>query len=441
MGNADRSGSELQAGRTGRAIPFARLKGGAWQNLALLALAVFYVAQFGLDIYWRNTCGHLAIDYCAFWSAGRVAATSGYARAYDLGRLEAVQRTVFPPRYALAGAFATVPSPYLPPFIAPFALLSGLSPFTGYWLWTLANLAVFLGYLSFFLKRVAGAPPGGRLLALAALSLPAFLNFFNGQINVWLMVCAGEALRAGLAGRRFRAGLWLGGLLLKPQLLVLIAAALLVRGAFRLFAGLACSGLALFGLSWLMAGRQGLESLARLWLGYSEGLPTNDVAIMMNWRMVGDAIGRIDARAGWAVIVAGSAMTLLAALYLSRRRRGGTPQDAAVVWLGLLAASTVFAWHSHVHTAIILLPAMLCLVMTGRMAQGALAAWVFAPAGLYVAAFLGGALWQAALLPPGAIAYLDLARGSGQLATSIYLVVWAIRRLRQPKPAALASPA
>ena len=76
------------------------------------------------------------------------------------------------------------------------------------------------------------------------ISLPVFLNLFTGQVNVWLVVCVGEFMRASISGREFRSGLWLGGLLLKPQALLLLAAGLLMRRRARILAGTCSRGAA-----------------------------------------------------------------------------------------------------------------------------------------------------------------------------------------------------
>ncbi|MGZ6316856.1 MAG: glycosyltransferase 87 family protein, partial [Anaerolineales bacterium] len=220
-----------------RRRPFQNMTAEGWQNLALTAILIFYIAQCALDIQWGNMCGHLAIDYCSFWSAGRVASTRGYADVYNLNIMESVQRSVFPARYETGGTFATVPTPYLPIFVLPFSLLGFLGPFAGYWIWAILNLVVLLYYLRFFAIKMTGQPPSKRLMLLILLSLPVFLNFFYGQVNIWLTIFLGEYMRAAASGKPFKAGLWLAGLLLKPQYLILIGVAVLMQRSIKMLAG------------------------------------------------------------------------------------------------------------------------------------------------------------------------------------------------------------
>src|SRR5512138_1185836 len=258
-------------------LAFQGMAAEGWMRLGCAALLICYLLQIGFEVLWRNTCGHLAIDYCAFWSAGHIANTLGYAHMYDLSALKPVEASISP-----GGAFypfVVSPIAYLPVFMVPFQLLNRLNPVESYWLWAIANLLVLALYLRFFARQTA-LQLTPTMLALCLLSLPVYWNLFNGQVNVWLVVCIGEAIRAALAGRPFRAGLWLGGLLLKPQLLILIVPILLAQRAFKLIGGLTASGLVLVMSSWFMAGSEGFRRLIGLWLGFGVGMPTNDVAIM-----------------------------------------------------------------------------------------------------------------------------------------------------------------
>ncbi|MGA9397655.1 MAG: hypothetical protein WBV22_05270, partial [Anaerolineaceae bacterium] len=66
-----------------RSLPFQNLTSEAWINLGLAAVLSFYILQFGFDLFNRNFCGNLAVDYCAYWSAGKLSNTVGYAHLYN----------------------------------------------------------------------------------------------------------------------------------------------------------------------------------------------------------------------------------------------------------------------------------------------------------------------------------------------------------------------
>jgi hypothetical protein len=410
-------------------MPFRNMTPEAWQNLALLAIAIFYIAQFGLDVLWHNMCGHLASDYCAFWSAGHIANVYGYARVYDINLLGQIEASISP---RPAGyAIATLPIPYLPIFFIPFQLLTNLPPLASYAVWTLINLAAFVWYLRFFIPKTTGQQLPQALVAVSLISLPVYLNFFEGQVNLWLLVCAGEAVRASMAGREWRAGLWLAGLLLKPQLLLLIVPVLALRGVWKLIGGLAVASLGALVASWLMIGANGIRALLGPWLGYTQGIPSSNVSVMMNWRMLGTTAAAITSPLlGWVIIAGGSLATFVAVIHLWRSRIDPQAEAYPVVWLGLLAATTLFAWHSHVHTAVILLPLLLYLTVRETLPRHVLRLWLILPAALYVASFIAGAAVQAGLLPADANTLVNFARGAGQFGMSLYLLIWAIQEVR-----------
>jgi hypothetical protein len=351
------------------------------------------------------------------------------ASVYDLDTLKQVEAVITPT--SATYAFQVSPVVYLPIFVLPFQLLAYLPAQSSYWLWAIGNLFILAFYLRFFIWETTGSKPSRFLLALSLLSLPVYWNVFDGQVNVWLVVCTGETLRASLAGRNLRSGLWLAGLLLKPQFLILMVPVLLLRRAWKTLGGLAFASTCMLACSWLLVGSAGFNRLLGLWLGFGQGMPTNDVGMMMNWRMVGSTLATIaPPQIGWAVIVIGSAATVLAAWYLWHSGASLRSEPVMVAWLGLLAATLLIAWHSHVHTAMLLLPPLLYVVAMKQLPEKVFLIWVILPAALYFAAFLVAAAIQANLLPGAAGAIVDFARGVGEFGMNIYLVLWAIRQLR-----------
>ncbi len=399
------------------------MSSGAWQNLALAALFVFYVIQIGLDVLWHNLCGHLAIDYCSFWSAGYLADTKGYVSVYDLHLMEEIQRSIFP------DLAAVTPTPFLPVFIIPFQLFALIRPPLGFCLWAILNLAVLFFYLRFFARRTGDQPVTMHSLALLFLSLPVFINLFTGQVNVWLAICIGEFIRAVMTRRPFRAGLWLGGLLLKPQLLILLLLALIIQRSIKILAGFAASSAILIGLSTALAGVDGMQKLIGLWLGYVRGLPTNDVEIMMNWRMVGLHLSAFtDPAFGWAVAGFGSTITLLGTLYLWRRKIDFQQSTLISALLGTLAATGLIAWHAHIHTAMILIPPLIYLHQHRQLSGKILQSWVFFPSAVYLAVFIFAAFVQANILPTRINALLNFSRGASEFGMNLFLFLWALKR-------------
>jgi len=405
-----------------------------WQNLAIAAVLTFYLIQIGMEVFWRNTCGHLAIDYCTFWSAGQIANKYGYARVYDLDLMSQIQRTIFPATSDLS-KFAVVPTPYLPVFILLFQPFALIDPAAGFWLWTALNGAIYFFYLRFFAQEMANEPLQTRLLILLTSSLPVFLNFLYGQVNVWLAVCIGEFMRASISDRRFRAGLWLGGFLIKPQSLILIVPVLLLQRAFRTLAGFASASLLVLGTSFVLMGYDGFATLIRLWLGYATGLPAAiGPQVMMNWRMIGISLNSaFPSRAAWAITAIGLAATLLAVAYIWRRPLGHTGFKYGIGLLGTLAATGLVAWHSHVSTSVILIPPLIYLSQpTNRLPRGTVLLWALVPAAMYFAVFILDLLVHQGILTPNANSLLNFLSGGGAFGLNVYLLFLAVRCLGNP---------
>ena len=424
--------------------PFRDLTAEKWQNLAIAALVVFYAAQITLDIAWGNLFGRFASDFASFWSAGFIANHQGYAAVYNLDLLGRIQQPLLPATASGPSAFHPIPTPYLPVFIVPFQLLALAPPVPATCIWEIVTFLGTIAYLWFFYRKIGGRSPSGRLIMLMLVSAPVFLNLFTGQVNLLLTICAGEYLRAAIAGRQFSSGLWLGGLLLKPQCLILIVPALVLQRSFRTLAGLCASSAALFAASLWLGGVESMRRLTDLWLGYTRGLPTNDVSIMMNWRMMGLHLANIMAAPhAWSLALTGLVVTALVTLALWVRPEKTDSGRFAVSITATLAATGVVAWHSHVHMAMLLVPALMLLYVSQREALGNLVVWwVFLPAGLYFIRLILASAAQVGLFPSQAGGFLDLLAGVGVFGLNLYLLGWALWMLRKrPITAKPASPA
>ena len=414
-------------------MPFRNITAEGWLNISMAGLLVFYAVQLLLDIAWNNVCAHLGIDYCAFWSAGRAANLSGYASAYNPVILSSLQSANLP---AAAPVLPVSPVAYLPVFLLPFQILALLQPAVGFWIWTAVNSVCFVAYLRFFNDRLSGSPLPHRLLIMFSLCLPVYWNFLDGQVNVWLMICIGEFTRHAVSGQRFQSGLWLGGLLLKPQTLVLLALALLLQRSIRTLAGLTTSAAALLGGSLALVGTKGAAAVLQVWLGFARGIPANDVQLMMNWRMLALYFADwFSPMLGLAIAAIGITLTVVAALYLWRERLDPGSTRFTVALLGTLAATSMVAWHSNIHMAMILIPPMLILLRPSQVLKPAARnAWALVPAASYVLAYLLAALTKASLLPAATGAFLDLVRGASQFGVNALILVLALRYSLRLRP-------
>ena len=411
------------------ALPFAHMTPAAWQNLAVAGLLLFYMGQVAFELLWGNLFGNLGSDFGAFWSAGHIANHLGYRWAYDLEVMKQVQREIVPISARLLGDSRTIPAPLLPVFLLPFQLLAFLRPAIAFAAWSLLNLAGTVLYLRRFVARLGPASMDSRLLLLCLASAPVFLNLFLGQANLWLMICVGESLLALTNRRPALAGAWLAGLLLKPQLLVLIVPALLLRRQFKVLAALALGGAALIGASWMLAGSEALSALARLWLGYAGGLPTNDIQLMMNWRMLSlHAAALLGDGPAQIILILGSLLTALAGIGLWMRRAAMETEHLPIVAVGIWAATAAVAWHSHVHSAVLLIPPLLMFAFRWpAIGPRILSSWVLIPSAAFLARLGLAALVRLTVFPPNANSWVDSLGAVAQLGVNLWLLALAVR--------------
>ena len=338
-------------------VPFSSLNFENWLNLILVGLFVFYFSQFGFLSFLRG----YGVDYLAFWSIGKIADDKGFAEIYDLENLRTTQTQVLETEGMLkkgsASNISPIPAPFFPFFVLPFQLLSRVNPKQSYWIWTNINLAVLIGYLLFFLRKTFPENPlsfsSKQMLFLMFLSFPMIDNLTEGQVEVFLVVCLGEFIRHALNKKPLPSGLWLGGLLLKPQLLIIIIPILMVQRNWKVLMGFFASSGVIIGSSVILAGTKGMRSLVDLWFKYGEGIASNSPERMINWRMV--AVN-FDSLFGWIIAVLGMALTFLAIFYLVRNKIAFGTSQWVVMMLGIFSATLAITWHSHFHMAAVLIP-------------------------------------------------------------------------------------
>lgn len=413
---------------------FRGMTAEAWQNLALAGLLLFYLVYIALQIILRTMCGQIGVDYCAYWSAGKIANLYGYAQIYDLGNLAQIERSILPAAID-PSRFPVNPMAYLPIFVVPFQLLSWLPPEIGYWVWTIVNLAAFALYLRRFTRRMGQRSLTVRSMLLIFASLPVYLNMFTGQVAVWLAICCGEFMLALVDKKPFRAGLWLGGLLLKPHLLVLIGLVLLLQRSVRVLAGLAVTSSLLLGACLLLTGPLAVIRMLNLWLIQASGSGYSGVWLegQMNWRMLAFHISAlIHPWLGTGTAIIGMLATLIVALYVWRRPFDLRSPSLATALLGILAASAILAWHSHINTGMLLIPPMIYLYQAKILPARAFAWWVFLPALLFVAVtFMPQTLTQLNVFSEATGRLIYFFIGGSEFAVTLYLLWWAADAYRR----------
>jgi len=360
-------------------IPFQGLSAREWQNLALAAIVVFYLAKPAMEIYLNNTFMFFGQDFLSFWSAGWLANQRGYAAAYDPSQLAEVQYRYIPkPANVEQYQFSPVLMFFLPIFLLPFQLLANLPITSAFTLWTVFNLLGSVFYLLFFSRAFSNYLPF-RTLLLLILFWPFYLSLFWGQIGLISLVASGEFLRSFLLSKHWRAGFWLGVLLIKPQTLVLILPLLLLQKQWRVLLGFGLAAVIVFLGSLGLLGIEGLNAYLDLSDKVFNRFATVAPGGMLNWRMIGENLSSLGfSRFGWGIAWTGMVVTVLLTFKQFWRlpiRAEQTPQ----AFLAIFAATALVAWHFHIHTAIIFLPCLSYLLMNNMLPDWVMLSWIFLP--------------------------------------------------------------
>lgn len=238
-GRAARSRCRLPAFLQLRWIDRERLVGYSI-ILFLASLPIFF------KVYGEAT-GEPGSDFLAFWSAGKLVVAGAASRVYDTAATLAVQTTV-----GRSDVFAFVNPPPMLFLVAPLGLLD----------YPLAWVAWICATYAFWLYRTRKLD---RELAWPIAAFPgALLAAWHAQTGL-LTSGFQSAIASNLERRPFIAGLWAGGLIVKPHLAVLLPVAFLACRSWRAIAGTACSALGLLALAWLVFGTDTMLAYPQSW--------------------------------------------------------------------------------------------------------------------------------------------------------------------------------
>jgi hypothetical protein len=297
---------------------------GNWRwrgSVALMAVAL------GFFIYPLIEGGNDVInsDWPAFATGGRLIVEDP-GHLYDFDAQRRVQLEVTHGRTLVTLGINGI-LPFLAPawvavFAVPFALLGTE---LGGRLWILAGLtSLALGLYFAVRPRPPSTFPTRAMSVLPAFaSVPTALLLLNAQLDGFVALGIGGAV--ALWARPFLAGLCLGLTLGKPQLVLPLAAALLVTRRWRVLAGWTVAGLVLLVVSSAFNPRWVFEWLSAV------GSTVTGASREVDLPHLGTALPA--PYQGWAVVIL-SLAALVGVLALAHRRRSDFRASAAVVVAG-----------------------------------------------------------------------------------------------------------
>ena len=355
-----------------------------WKIPLLVCIFCFYLAILGHWILQGVKSAPYRGDYLAFWSVGKIAIEKGFSEIYDLNNLQITQSQGLKSlgfRENIDGpSNPIIPVPYFSFFALPFQLLSKVPLVLGYWLWTIFNLIVLIGYLAFFLRKINSGSvtriSNLYLLSIMLIAYPVFMNFVNAQVEVFLVVCAGEFIRCAVGKRPLLSGIWLGGLLLKPQLLILIIPIFLIMRHWKVLFGFIVSSGIILMTSLFLSGLAGMQALINLWTQYSIGMASNSPNVMINWRMLGINFNTfLNTSIGSVITGLGMVLTILAVYFLIKKNPPFGSPPWVMSMMGVFSATIAVTWHSHYHMAMVLIPFLVYVSVYELLPQKILFSW------------------------------------------------------------------
>jgi hypothetical protein len=184
---------------------------------------------------------------------------------------------------------------------------------------------------------------------------------------------------ASSRGRSYLAGFWLGGMLVKPHILVLLLPGLVIRKHWMSLAGFLSSALAVFLASTLLGGWQGVWSAVQLAARFSGSLIQTGPT-MMNFRALAlNLEALLPPWLAWTTAICGMLLVGGYTLYLWKRPFPATGLGVIFLTVGTLAATFATTWHSHFYLLMLLLPCLLALDTKQLISPAWRLAWIAGP--------------------------------------------------------------
>lgn len=305
----------------------------------------------------------VSIDYISFYTAGRIAGSSGYNHLYNLD----LQRSIQQETLNTGAAPGAVLAYNHPPFLVPLLHMITENDYVGSYIrWSIALLlvAVLCFVVVFrFLQQDSRFTLSACVLTAAAsvLFFPVFISLLKGQDTLFMLLGALIWMGAVLRQNDRLAGASLVLVALKPHLaLVLTIPTLLVRRRSVLPFCLTAALVALYCL--LLVGFQGFHDFINIMgiAAHGEGYGLNQDKMYNFMGLLLRALPQADPAAlrmlGWGLYV----VTLGGLCWFYRGRKDLRPHDLGlVVLLGLFVSP-----HLHFHDLSLLVVPALAIAST-----------------------------------------------------------------------------
>ena len=342
-------------------ILFRNLDTHGWQNIGMAGLFSFYLITW-VWTYLRQGLftDTMGVDYLIMWSSGYTANHYGYLAVYDFVKLSSIQHQIALLNGIQPSVFpAPIPLILLPIFIIPFQWLAVFDLHSGFFLYSLINLFIFIIYIRHFLiqHKTDNLP---RLLLISIFTYYFFFNIFCGNVNVFLMIFMGEFLRSMNNKNYLPSGLWMCGLILKLQILVLLIPLLFFQKKWKTLLTFGIGVSVIVFLSALILGIKNIPGLFLLWIKGNPNPGWDSPRVMMNLRMVGDLLSHFTYPIlAWGLVLITTFVILFIVFKIWKTFKDNFLQNTYFVYFATIIATFIITWHSNTHMELVILPLLL----------------------------------------------------------------------------------
>jgi alpha-1,2-mannosyltransferase len=296
---------------------------GPARNLAVAgaAAAVAVLAVYDLGV-WIQTilADSFHNDLSFYYAAARLGLTHGWSGLYNL-ELQQEQLQAIGSQIRVAELARYISPPPLAWIVVPFTVL----PFQ--WAYVLWSVVLMLALALTWLLASPGRGRSRVLYLVAAIGwLPVIYGLQLGQPGMLIALGVAACYALLQRDREVAAGAVLGVMVLKPQLAILVPAALLVTGRWRAFAAATVVVAMLVAISALALGGGGVAAYEQR-LSFASTVPVNQAQTLAPW------IGNLPVTRAIQVVIAVWALGLA-----YRLRARGAGLVIAVALVGGLAA-------------------------------------------------------------------------------------------------------
>jgi alpha-1,2-mannosyltransferase len=326
-------------------------------TLHALLLAVCLWSLYVLDLATpglRDRAGHIkGADFLHFYTAGYLVHIGRLQVLYDPPALARYQLKLLP-----QSTHSYFVASYGPQVYLPFSLLARLPYGWAALAWALLNCFLYFACC----YAVWRSCPRLRTYAIPVLLLAAaFPGFFNlvafGQTTGPALALFTLAFLALRSRRNFLAGLAIGSLIYKPQLLLPAALIFLLAAEWKIVAGALVAAAAQLSFAWSWFGTEAMKQYFHSLLRTGRALPFIEPKLYQMHSLRGFWLLLLPWRNVAAVLYALSALAILGLAVLCWRKNAAL----ALSFASFLIATVLVAPHLMVYDLVILAPAFLLL--------------------------------------------------------------------------------